>query len=49
MEKVKFLCFSGMAKVAKLSVPLFSHMWKTRQPLQAFKDYHSKTIAVCKA
>lgn len=49
MEKVRFLCFSGMAEVAKLSAPRSSHMWKTHQALQAFKDYHSKTIAVCKA
>lgn len=58
MEKVRFLegkgahlfllCSSDMGKVAKFSVPWFSHMWKTHQSLQDFKDYHSKSVTVCR-
>lgn len=34
--------------MAKLSVPRFSHMWKTHLALQDFKDYHRKAVAACK-
>jgi len=47
VEKARFLegkrghpfpfCSPDVAKVAKLSVPQFSHMWKTPQPPQDSK------------